>query len=123
MSKNNQNLIGIIGGGLGGLASACTLAARGYKVVLFETNPWLGGKAAELNEQGFRFDMGPTIITKPDVLDLLFSDVGKRREDYLNLVALDPQWRAFFSDGSKIDLYNSLVAMTAGPSLRHSAVR
>ena len=36
----------IIGGGLGGLAAACTLAARGHDVVLFEKNDWLGGKAA-----------------------------------------------------------------------------
>ena len=55
--------VGIIGGGLGGLASACTLAARGYSVVLFERNEWLGGKAAVLEQDGFRFDMGPTIVT------------------------------------------------------------
>ena len=51
---------GVIGGGLGGLAAACTLAARGLKVVLFEKNDWLGGKAALLEEEGYRFDMGPT---------------------------------------------------------------
>ncbi len=51
----------IIGGGLGGLAAACTLAARGHRAVLFEKNGWLGGKAAVLEEGGFRFDMGPTI--------------------------------------------------------------
>ena len=55
--------VAVIGGGLGGLAAACMLAARGYEVVLFEKNPWLGGKAALLEEQGFRFDMGPTILT------------------------------------------------------------
>ena len=60
--------IGVIGGGLGGLAAACTLAARGYSVVLFEKSPWLGGKAAVLNAAGFRFDMGPTILTMPSVL-------------------------------------------------------
>ena len=40
--------IGIIGGGLGGLSAACVLAARGHKVILFERNDWLGGKAAQL---------------------------------------------------------------------------
>ena len=54
-----------IGAGLGGLAAACTLAARGHRVVLFDKNPWLGGKAAVLEEDGFRFDMGPTILTVP----------------------------------------------------------
>jgi phytoene dehydrogenase-like protein len=48
--------VAIIGGGLGGLASACVLAARGYEVVVFERNEWLGGKAAVLKTNGFRFD-------------------------------------------------------------------
>ena len=45
----STNRVGVIGGGLGGLAAACTLAARGYDVVLFEKSGWLGGKAAQLN--------------------------------------------------------------------------
>ena len=66
MKKNLP--IGVIGGGLGGLAAACTLAARGHRVTLFERNDWLGGKAAILEGNGFRFDMGPTIVTIPSVL-------------------------------------------------------
>ena len=68
MSQSRSGRIGVIGGGLGGLASACTLAARGYEVVLFEKNAWLGGKAAVLSEGGYRFDMGPTILLMPSVL-------------------------------------------------------
>ena len=63
MAQTSEIRIGVIGGGLGGLAAACTLAARGYEVTLFERNAWLGGKAAVLEEDGFRFDMGPTILT------------------------------------------------------------
>ena len=63
----------VIGAGLGGLAASVTLAARGHKVVLFEANPWLGGKAAVLEEGGFRFDMGPTILTVPSVLKRIWS--------------------------------------------------
>ncbi|MGB8166033.1 MAG: phytoene desaturase family protein [Chthoniobacteraceae bacterium] len=95
---------GIIGGGLGGLAAACVLAARGHRVVLFERNEWLGGKAAQLTGNGFRFDMGPTIVTIPSVLRRIFSEAGARLEDYLELVRLDPQWRCFFEDGSVLDL-------------------
>ena len=72
MKTSSHERIGVIGGGLGGLAAACTLAARGYKVVLFERNEWLGGKAAQLEEAGFRFDMGPTIVTIPSVLRRIF---------------------------------------------------
>ncbi len=106
-----SNRIGIIGGGLGGLAAACTLAARGYSVVLFEKSPWLGGKAAELREGGFRFDMGPTILTVPSVLRRLFAEAGLRLEDRLDLVRLDPQWRCLFSDGGVLDLVADVDAM------------
>ncbi len=105
--------IAVVGGGLAGCAAAVRLAHAGHGVTLFEKNAHLGGKMNVWEEGGYYFDMGPTIITKPDVLDRLFEDVGRKREDYLELVSLDPQWRAFFADGSKIDLYTSLVEMAA----------
>ncbi|MGI8437921.1 MAG: phytoene desaturase family protein [Chthoniobacterales bacterium] len=105
--------IGVIGGGLGGLAAACTLAARGYSVVLFEKNAWLGGKAAVLKQDGFRFDMGPTILTVPSVLQRIFAEAGRNLEDALDLIPLDPQWRSFFEDGSTLDLVSELAQMRA----------
>src|SRR5258705_12770023 len=96
--------VGIIGGGLGGLAAACTLAARGHSVVLFERSAWLGGKAAVLEADGFRFDMGPTILTLPSVLRRVFAEAGRSLEDSLELMRLDPQWRCFYADGSTLDL-------------------
>jgi diapolycopene oxygenase len=105
--------VAVIGGGLGGLAAACVLAARGHRVTLFDKNPWLGGKAAVLEEQGFRFDMGPTILTVPRVLERIFAEAGLRMEDRLDLVRLDPQWRCFFDDGTRIDLVADLPAMAA----------
>jgi len=104
MKTSCKEQIGVIGAGLGGLAAACTLAARGYKVVLFERNEWLGGKAAQLEGDGFRFDMGPTIVTIPSVLRRIFAEAGRRMEDYLDMVRLDPQWRCFFDDGSVLNL-------------------
>ena len=103
--------IAVVGGGLAGCAAAVKLAHAGHEVTLFEKNSHLGGKMNLHREKGYTFDMGPTIITKPDVIDRLFADVGKRRADYFDLVQLDPQWRAFFSDGSKLDLYSSLTEM------------
>lgn len=102
--------VGVVGGGLGGLAAACVLAARGHKVVLFERNEWLGGKAAELREEGFRFDMGPTILTVPRVLERIFAEAGRKLEDYLDLRRLDPQWRCFFEDGTVLDLQENVAA-------------
>ena len=103
--------VAVIGGGLGGLAAACTLAARGHAVELFEKNPWLGGKAAVLEERGFRFDMGPTILTLPHVLGRVFAEAGLRMEDRLDLRRLDPQWRCFFDDGSVLDLREDVAGM------------
>jgi diapolycopene oxygenase len=113
MKKSPEHRIGIIGAGLGGLAAACTLAARGYSVVLFESNGWLGGKAARLEGNGFRFDMGPTVLTMPSVLRRCFSEAGRRMEAYLDLVRLDPQWRCFFGDGSTLDLLQDPAQMAA----------
>jgi diapolycopene oxygenase len=103
----------VIGGGLGGLAAACTLAARGYAVTLCERNAWVGGKAAVLAEQGFRFDMGPTILTIPRVLKRIFAEAGRELESALDLVPLDPQWRSFFTDGSTLDLVADVGEMRA----------
>ena len=99
-----MSTVGIIGGGLGGLAAAATLAARGHKVTLLEKNAWLGGKAAVLEEDGFRFDMGPTILTMPRVLERVFGESGRDLRDYLDLRRLDPQWRCFYDDGTVLDL-------------------
>jgi len=104
--------IAVIGSGLGGLAASVTLAARGYEVEIFEKNPWLGGKAAQLREEDFRFDMGPTILIRPSVLRRIFGEAGRKLEDYLDLVRLDPQWRCFFDDGLVLDLEDDLKAMT-----------
>ena len=109
MSSNDT--VGVIGSGLAGLASAAVLAARGYDVEVFEASPWLGGKAAVLNEGGFRFDMGPTILTIPSVLRRIFAEAGEDMDDHLDLRRLDPQWRSFFEDGTQLDLYEDVGAM------------
>ena len=112
--STNTDKIGVIGGGLGGLAAACTLAARGHQVTLFEKNAWLGGKAAVLQEAGFRFDMGPTIVTYPKVLERIFSEAGRNLHDHVEMIRLDPQWRCFFDDatgGGVLDLRQDPAAM------------
>lgn len=108
---SNRLPVVVIGGGLGGLAAACTLAARGVRVTLCERNTWLGGKAAVWERDGFRFDMGPTILTLPRVLARIFGEAGVTLADRLELIRLDPQWRSFFVDGSVLDLRQEPTAM------------
>ena len=110
--------IAVIGSGLAGLSAACTLAARGYTVDVFDKNPWLGGKAAVLEEQGFRFDMGPTILIQPSVLRRIFCEAGRSLEDYIEMVRLDPQWRCFFDNGSVLDLKDDVREMAAALDAR-----
>ena len=105
--------VAVIGGGLAGLAAACTLGARGHRVVLFEKNEWLGGKAAKFEQDGYRFDMGPTILTVPRVLERIFAEAGLKMAERLDLRRLDPQWRCFFEDGSMLDLQQDMVEMQA----------
>ena len=104
--------VAVIGAGLGGLAAACTLAARGHRVIVFEKNNWLGGKAAEFEQDGYRFDMGPTILTVPRVLERIFAEAGRSMADMLDLRRLDPQWRCFFEDGSVLDLKQDVNEMS-----------
>jgi diapolycopene oxygenase len=78
----------------------------------------VGGKAAVLAEQGFRFDMGPTILIQPSVLRRIFCEAERRLEDYLDMVRLDPQWRCFFDDGSVLDLKHDVREMAASLDAR-----
>lgn len=107
----NSQRIGVVGAGLGGLAAACTLAARGHAVTVLEHNSWIGGKNTPLENNGFRFDMGPTILIMPSVLRRIFAEAGERIEDRLPMVELDPQWRSFYDDGSVLDLISDRSAM------------
>lgn len=111
MRSESNDRVGVIGSGLGGLSAACVLAARGYRVTVFEKNSWIGGKAAVLREGGYRFDMGPTILIYPSVLRKIFAEAGRELSNYLQLVRLEPQWRCFFDGGSSIDLCDGSAAM------------
>ena len=85
---------------------------------MLEKNPWLGGKAAQLSERGFRFDMGPTILIQPSVLRRIFCEAGRKLEDYITMVRLDPQWRCFFDNGSVMDLKHEVGEMAAALNAR-----
>ncbi len=93
----------VIGSGFGGLASAIRLQAKGYQTTLFESRDKPGGRAYVYEQDGFKFDGGPTIITAPFLIDELFELSGRKTSDYLNIVPVSPFYRIRFHDGKVFD--------------------
>ncbi len=94
----------VVGAGLGGLACALHLAGAGRRVTVLEREAEPGGRAGRLVRDGFEFDTGPTVLTMPDLIAEAFAAVGEELADWLTLTPLDPAYRAWFPDGSKLDV-------------------
>ncbi len=90
----------VIGSGFGGLSAAIRLQAQGHDVTIVEKRDRLGGRAYVYEQDGFTFDGGPTIITAPWLIDELFELAGKRTEDYVRLVKIDPFYNIRWEDGT-----------------------
>ena len=101
----------VIGSGFGGLAAAIRLGARGYRVSVLEQLSVAGGRASMLEQDGFRFDCGPTIVTAPDLFEELWALCDKRMADDIDLRALAPFYRVRFDDGTQLDWSGDAAAM------------
>lgn len=101
----------VIGSGFGGLAAAIRLAAAGYDCVLSEARDKPGGRAYVYEQDGFRFDGGPTVITAPHCLEELFSVAGRRMQDYVELLPVTPFYRLLWEDGVRFDYDNDSARM------------
>lgn len=92
--------VAVIGGGLGGIATAVRLAVAGHRVTLCEASPTLGGKMNTWESGGYRFDTGPSLITMPDVFRETFAAAGEQLEDHVELKRLDPIAKYLWGDGT-----------------------
>jgi phytoene desaturase len=101
----------VIGAGLGGLAAAIRLGARGYRVTVLDRLPAPGGRATVHKQDGFTFDAGPTIITAPFVLEELWRFAGRNFRDDVTLKALDPFYVIRFDDGDTFTCRGDASAM------------
>jgi phytoene desaturase len=97
----------VIGGGFGGLATAIRLQAAGSAVTLVEARERLGGRAYQLKQDGFTFDMGPSLITAPHLLEDLWKAAGRSFQEDLSLVPLSPFYRIYFHDGRYFDYWGT----------------
>jgi phytoene desaturase len=94
----------IVGAGLGGLACALHLAGAGREVTVVEREPVPGGRAGRLARDGYQFDTGPTVLTMPELIEEALAAVGEKLSDRVDLLALEPAYRAHFPDGSTLDV-------------------
>lgn len=103
----------VIGAGLAGLAAACHLRGQGHDVTILERQAGPGGRGIAVERDGFTFDTGPTVLTMVDLVDEALRAVGARAHELLDLVLLDPAYRATFADGSTLFVRPGHEAMRA----------
>ncbi len=89
----------VIGAGVGGLAAAIRLGAKGYRVTVVDRLDAPGGRAYTYHQDGFTFDAGPTIITAPYMFEELWTLCGQRMADHVELRPNNPYYRINFDDG------------------------
>jgi phytoene desaturase len=102
-SHSDRTRIAVIGSGFGGLAEAVRLQSRGFDVTIFEKRERVGGRSYQLVKDGYTFDMGPSLITAPDIIERVFRAAGTTMHEHLDLTPLDPFYRIYFHDGSHFD--------------------
>jgi len=105
----DRKKIAIIGAGLGGLAAALRLRILGYDVDVYEQNSFVGGKAGQIEENGFRFDTGPSLLTMPFVLEELFSTAGENIENHITLKQPEVTCKYFYPDSTIISAYADIT--------------
>jgi phytoene desaturase len=101
----------VVGAGVGGLAAAARLAHAGLEVQVLEQNAAPGGRCAQLQADGYTFDMGPTILLMPEVVERTFQALGRQMSAYLRLRRCEPNYTIRFRDGSRLTLGSDLTRM------------
>lgn len=109
--KGPTDNVVIVGAGLAGLSCALRLAGAGRQVTILERESVPGGRAGLIDDAGYRFDTGPTVLTMPDLIHDAFAAVGENMNDWLDLMPVEPLYRAFYPDGSQLDVHSNVDAM------------
>ena len=103
----------IIGAGPGGLATALLLAKAGLEVTVFEGQPRVGGRTSLIEGDGYRFDLGPTFFLYPQILEEIFTAVGRDLHQEVPMKKLDPQYRLTFGAGGELLCVPDIERMVA----------
>ena len=111
--KGPTDHVVVVGAGLAGLSTALRLAGAGRKVTVVERESVPGGRNGLLKKSGYSFDTGPSVLTMPDLISDALACVGEDIKDWLDLVPLKPLYRAFYHDGSQLDVHADTNQMQA----------
>ena len=111
--KGPTDHVVIVGAGLAGLSAALRLAGAGRKVTVLERESVPGGRNGLLKKDGYSFDTGPSVLTMPSLINDAFNCVGEDMKDWLELTPLTPLYRAFYADGSQLDVHANTGEMEA----------
>jgi len=111
--KGPTDHVVIVGAGLAGLSAALRLAGAGRKVTVLERESVPGGRNGLLIKDGYSFDTGPTVLTMPSLINDAFNSVGEELHDWLELTPVAPLYRAFYADGSQLDVHANTDEMEA----------
>ena len=103
----------VVGAGLGGLAAAMRLGAKGWRVTVVDRLDRPGGRGSSIDQGGHRFDLGPTIVTVPQALRDLWAACGRDFDRDVTLVPMDPFYRILFADGESFTARQDDAAMEA----------
>jgi len=109
--KGPTDHVVIVGAGLAGLSAALRLAGAGRKVTVIERESVPGGRNGLLMKDGYSFDTGPTVLTMPSLINDAFNSVGEELKDWLELMPVTPLYRAFYADGSQLDVHANTEQM------------
>jgi phytoene desaturase len=93
----------VIGAGFGGLAIANRLLSQGAEVTVLEKQPMAGGQAMQIKKKGYTFDLGPSLITAPEIVGSIFEQAGSKLSDYIEIEPIDPFYRIYFHDKTFLD--------------------
>ena len=111
--KGPTDHVVIVGAGLAGLSAGLRLAGAGRKVTIVERESVPGGRNGLLKKDGYAFDTGPSVLTMPSLINDAFNSVGEELSDWLELTPVSPLYRAFYADGSQLDIHANTDQMEA----------
>lgn len=98
MTDKKKSRVVVVGAGPGGLAAAMLLGHAGYTVDVYEKKTYIGGRTSSVHMGPYTFDLGPTFLMMPYILDEIFTQTGRKLEDYVTLKEIDPMYQLVFRD-------------------------